>query len=314
MLDFLKLEAYDADTISYFKENPLLEWFSNEDSFNYFDREVVRTKVVKTYKGALFSFPGQNKMVVCFSPHYIYNLGDYVGNQKGKHNSNDFSVSACIDILSEFLEPFPLYFSTLKVVNLEFGVNIQLRSSVKDLVTFLAYHEKNEFRTDAGAPFSKKSQRFQPSGRPNWFKCIKAYAKSLHYPEFATPDTFRFEVKSKQSKYINTLGVSTFADLLKPELFDLLGDVLVNEFDKVLILDGNVNTSGLTAKEKERLSEYQNPNKWYIINNLSRNSFSQHKARFSRIMEKTGRTLKDEVAELMKDKIRKLKMCNINSI
>ena len=194
MIDFLKFYITDNSTIQHLENHYLLEWVKSEDKLNLFDIEVIKTKTIKQYKGIYFCFY-TNRIDILFKPHYYFN--------DNLHNANDFRAIDCINAVLELKNTFNIDLKLLKVVNIEFGINVLSPIDIKKLITFLLYHEKNEFKTDIGLAFSKKSFRATTTGMINSYKIIKAYAKGLQFPQYTDINTFRFEVKSKKSKYIN---------------------------------------------------------------------------------------------------------------
>lgn len=183
MLDFLKLSTLDISLINDLENHDLLEWVKSEDKMNLFDFEVIKTKTVKQYKGILFCFYS-NRIDILFKPHYYFN--------NNVHNANDFKINDCINVILELKNAFKIDLQLLKVVNIEFGLNVLSPIDIKKLITFLLYHEKNEFKTDVGLAFSKKSFRANPNGTINNYKIIKAYAKGLQFPQYSNINTFRF--------------------------------------------------------------------------------------------------------------------------
>jgi hypothetical protein len=299
MIDFLKLETYAISQIDYFKNHTLLDWVSDTDKINNFDNEVITTKKVKQYKGIYFCFYG-NKLEIRFKPHYYFN--------DNLHNANDFRIIDCINILVEVKNVLKIDLQAFKVVNIEYGLNCISIIDIKYLITYLAYHEKNEFRTDTNLPFSKKSYSVTPNGTANQYKIIKAYAKGLQFPNDTDINTFRFEVKSKKSRFINQLGIYNAEDLLNPNVYLILIESLINEFEKVLILDCATDYKSLTQKEQNKIAKYNNPMEWYKINNASnRNSFSKNKTAYYKLINKVPNNLKTQLRQIIYDKLEILK-------
>lgn len=300
MLDFLKLQTFDLPLIDYFDNLDLLTWKSETDTLNHFDKEVITTKKVKQYNGVYFCFYS-NRLDILFKPHYYFN--------NNLHNANDFKVIDCIAVIIEFQTDLQIDLSLLKVVNIEFGLNVVSPIDIKDLITYLAYHTKNEFRTDSGLPFSKKSYSTNKYGTANKYKFIKAYAKGLHFPEYADINTFRFEISSKMAKYCNSeLNVITANDLLNADVYFKMISILIKEFKEVLILDCETNFENLNPKERQKVNDYLNPNLWYKIKNQSRNSFSKNKNNFYKLIDKTENHLKNQLEKIIFDKLEFLKL------
>lgn len=299
MLDWLKLVTYNFLQIDYFKNHTLLEWVCDIDKINIFDNEVITTKKVKQYKGIYFCFYS-NKLEILFKPHYYFN--------NGLHNANDFRVIDCINVLKEVRNFLKIDLKSFKVVNIEYGLNCVSPIDVKDFITYLAYHERNEFRSDTGLAYSKRSSSVNAKGILNYYKIFKVYAKGLQFPNYNDINTLRIEVKSKKSRFINQLGIYTADDLLNPNVYLVMGESLINEFEKVLILDCATDFKTLSQKEQDKIAKYNNPMKWYRIkNSTNRNSFSKNKVAYYNLINKVSFNLKSRLREIIYDKLEFLK-------
>lgn len=299
MLDFLKLQTFDLTLIDYFNNNDLLAWLSDTDKLNHFDKELITTKKVKHHKGIYFCFYS-SRLDILFKPHYYFN--------HNLHNANDFKIKDCINVINEFQNDFKIDLNFLKVVNIEFGLNVISPIDIKDLITFLAYHEKNEFRTDTGLVFSKKSYSTNKNGTANKYKFIKAYAKGLQFPKYTDINTFRFEVSSKMGKYCKReLNLTTANDLINVAVYFKMIYVLIKEFKEVLILDCSTNFENLNPKELNKVKEYLNQFLWYKIKNQSRNSFSRNKTTYYKLINKVENHLKNQLEKIIYDKLEFLK-------
>jgi hypothetical protein len=299
-MDYIKLSTKDKSIMEYFRNDERLQWYSSEDKFNRYDPEVINTKDKYQYKGIIFCFY-PNELKVSFFPHYYFN--------DNLHNANDFKVIDCINVILEFKNTFKIDWEKLKVINIEFGINVLSPIDIKDLIMFLAYHNQNEFRTDIQYSFSKKSYLVNKrSQRPNDYKTIKAYAKGIQFPDFCDINTFRFEIKSDQSKYISTLGIFTLNDLLKVYVYEQFSDKLIKEFKDVLLLNDDNDDSNLTVKEQLKFRKYLHPYFWYRIKqDNKRNTFNKEKTKYYKLLKKTGNHLKKQLQKIIFDKLEYLK-------
>lgn len=299
MIDFLKLSIYCSTLIKYLENHVLLQWVKDENSINFFDIEVIKTKTIKQYKGIYFCFY-TNRIDILFKPHYYFN--------DNLHNANDFRAIDCINAVLELKNTFNIDLKLLKVVNIEFGINVLSPIDIKKLITFLLYHEKNEFKTDIGLAFSKKSFRATTTGMINSYKIIKAYAKGLQFPQYTDINTFRFEVKSKKSKYINQMGIYTANDLLNYVCYLKMTTEIKKEFENVLLLDCETNYKSLTANEQVKINSYLNPLKWFNISqDTYRNRFNKEKTKYYNLVNKAENNLKKQLDKIVFDKLEFLK-------
>lgn len=297
-MDFLKFQTYNKILIEFFYSNHLLSWVSDHEKFNPFDKEVIITKTIRQYKGIYFCFYS-NRLDILFKPHYYFN--------DNKHNANDFKIIDCISVIKEFKTTFNVNLTELKVVNIEFGINIISPIPIIDLLCYMVYHEKNEFRTD-NLPYCKSSYKPSKDGKQNQYKTIKAYAKGIQFPEYCDANTLRFEVKSKEAKYIKTLGIHTANDLLNVDIYFAIHKTILNEFKDILILDWHTNFNGLTSLEQKKIEKYNNPMTWYLIlNNPYRNCFNNNKIIYYKLISKIEDNLKNLMEKLVFEKLEFLK-------
>lgn len=299
MLDFLKCQTRCQKTIDRLSNHELLLWVSDTDKLLFGDDEVITTKKVKQYKGIYFAFY-PNRLDIFFKPHYYFN--------NNIHNGNDFFITDCIKTIREFKAIFQIDLMQLKIVNIEFGINIIPSINVKELIKYIQFHEKNEFRNDVGLAYSKRSSKPKKDGKENKYKSVKAYAKGIHQPQYCNINTFRFEIKSKESKYINKLGICTFNDLLNEAVYSKLAETIISEFKEVLILDNITDFNGLSHKEREKIKMYNNPFEWYdIINSTYRNSFCNNKTIYLNLINKVENNIKNQIQKLIFEKLETLK-------
>ena len=197
MVDFIKILVTDHYQINVIWNNPLLTYWEENKKLKKHTGEIVHQKI-KFYKNIHFR-KFDKKLEITGSVHYYFN--------DGEHNANTFSVIDCISTIYGLQKIFNLDLNKCKVINLEFGLNIELSFDVKKVIRGLLYQERNVFVVTKDLPFSKIASSINSAGRFNQYKVIKAYNKGIQFPDYCHIDTFRFEIKSRQSKYLNGLGV-----------------------------------------------------------------------------------------------------------
>lgn len=216
-----------------------------------------------------------SSLFINISPHYHYN--NY------KHNGNDFTPENCIKSISEvlnYLQIEPHNYNELNVCNLEFGLNIIPDTNIEELINGLLFHKKTKFIIpNTEIPFFKITNSTK-------YKEIKAYAKGLQFPEYCDKNTFRFEVKTKQSKNVRTYGINTVSDLLNTETYNRLAQELLNEWEHILITNNNPDFSELKKTEIQFIKQGNNGNFWEeIINSTNRNKFTRYKGKYYSILK-----------------------------
>ena len=187
---------------------------------------------------------------------------------------------------------FTLDLEKCKLINLEYGVNIIPSIDVEDLVHNMMYHEKRQFNRPT------KHFYYKIAGNEA-YKHVKAYNKSVQFPNLCN-NTFRFEVKSKQSKYINSLDLFTLSDLAVTGTYNRLMKELIKEWDNVLLFDLSKNI------DKKYLNTYF----WEdILKNGYRNKFNNQKKRY---YEKLGiNNLHAQIRKILIQKMQSLKTVHI---
>ena len=187
---------------------------------------------------------------------------------------------------------FTLDLEKCKLINLEYGVNIIPSIDVEDLVHNMMYHEKRQFNRPT------KHFYYKIAGNEA-YKQIKAYNKSVQFPSLCN-NTFRFEVKSKQSKYINSLDLFTLNDLAVTGTYNRLMKELIKEWDNVLLFDLSKNID----------EKYLNTYFWEdILKNGYRNKFNNQKKRY---YEKLGiNNLHAQIRKILIQKMQSLKTVHI---
>ncbi|WP_281979521.1 hypothetical protein [Tenacibaculum mesophilum] len=315
MIDLLKLLNKDKKFIEKIYQNDLL----NDVSFNQINNknyiinknEYNQAKSIKEYKGVLFiffmkkdtgnlenSYLYVTKLEVLIFPHYYFN--------NELHNANDFGVINCIKILKEIAELFSFKDTTLKVINIEFGLNFLLPISYKNLFPYLSFHSRNPFYKSEDLAYSYFSKKINEGKKQNRYKTIKFYAKGLQYKEYVNINIARFECKSKESKLINQLGIYDFNKLLNYDVYVTIANRLISEFKMVLIIDYFNEMKNLTQNEKKKLQDYLNPLKFKKALEMSRNIFNRYKNEYLKLLDKTGRNIHKILLDIIIDKLEEL--------
>ncbi|SFI14635.1 hypothetical protein [Halpernia frigidisoli] len=283
MIDFLKAKTENQTYINRlfsYAENYLKPHRPQNNNYVCFSNGSGRfrlefRKII--YKGKLAGF---YNLEICFSPHYLFN--------NDLHNGNDFAPLECIKTIRETFLKIGIEESELidfKVVNLEYALNLITGLLIELIVNGILYTKKTSFIIPNPA-----HQYFKISFSTN-YKEIKAYAKGLQFANFPhygiDINTFRFEVRTKQSKNIKKLGINTIADLLNIEVYNALFQSLNNEWENVLIIN-------LELTNKENTPKFWSD----ILEQKYRNKFSKTKLKYYENL-----ALKNDLHHLIKCKI-----------
>lgn len=225
------------------------------DGFNRYRLEFQKV----FYNGKLEGF---RHVDFCFSPHYIFN-----GNL---HNGNDLKVTDCIKIIEDTFKHLGFVKEDLdhfKVINLEYGLNLLIDRPIQNIIDGILFTSTRRFKT-------RQYSTNKISDTTN-YKEVKAYGKGaqfLNFPQYNIhPDTFRFEVRSKQTKNIKKLGIETVADLVKPTIYKNLFQSIINEWELILITNETDEVSLNKWNRNATIRNKLNNEKKKYYNNLNNN-------------------------------------------
>jgi len=290
MIDYIKIVIYDIKLIDNIWSNHLLEFYEVKEK--RISKDEVKTYSKKTYKNLLFE-KFYNRLEISGSIHTFKN--------NGIHNANVFSFIEAINTIYQIKNLFNLDLTLCKIVNLEYGLNLIPKENVKNIILWLKYHNRNEFRYFPGLKYAKQSATFKKNGKVNKYKFLKAYAKGLQLFDgktYGNINTLRIEVKSKESKYINSLGIYTLKDLTESKTYYRLSKELLKEWENVLLLDMN-----LQSMNNKRLNKYLNTDFWENSINQYRNHFPKHKQNYFSLLNQYPDNLHKNIYSLIQEKL-----------
>ena len=215
---------------------------------------------------------GYGHLEINISPHYHFN--------QYRHNGNDFTPIQAIKTINDILTYLGIKgneCNALKVVNIEFGINIIPDTDIKNLINGLYFYKKTPFKV-GDFPYFKKTDATS-------YKQIKAYAKGLQFSNNTEyridKNTFRFEVKTKQSKNIRKYGINTATDLLNLETYNQLGQTLSDEWKNILLTNQTPDLSNLKPDEVQFIINAKNFDFWNdMIQPKYRNKFGRYKDKY----------------------------------
>ena len=279
MLDFIKLRTYNQELINRVFLHPDFVKCIPKTNYYYskyqYQKEIQKKLQLDFHK--INDFNEFDYVDLCISPHYHFN--NYL------HNGNDLTPENCIKSLKEiftYLQIEPSEYNELKVVNLEFGLNIIPEKDIKELINGLIYSKKTPFKVydTQNKPYFKESER-----QNSRFKEIKTYAKGLQFQEFPEyeidKNTFRFEIRAKKHRKIKSLGITTAKDLLNIAKYPRLAEEVINEWQNVLLINFTPDFSALKPDEVHFIKQAQKIDFWSdLIANKSRNTFADKKRKY----------------------------------
>lgn len=243
---------------------------------------------------------GYGHLEINTSPHYHFN--------QYRHNGDDFRPIQATETIRDILTYLGIKqreYNELNVCNIEFGLNIIPETDTKNLINGLLFYKKTPFKV-GDFPYFKKTDATS-------YKQIKAYAKGLQfedYPEYGiNPNTFRFEVKSKQAKNIRKYGIATAADLLNLETYNRLGQTLLDEWENVLPINLTPDLSGLKSDEVQFIENAKTFDFWDDLKTQKhRNTFHLNKEKYFNILQRKN-NLHTQIKRQIIDKLYQFSKC-----
>jgi len=213
---------------------------------------------------------------------------------QGAHNYNRFSFQDLVKVITELCTKYQLDPSQLKVVTLEFGLNVFLPLAANSYVNLIKCFKRKPFSIN----------RFEGKGQMLQFDltqyAVKCYNKGLQYQNvYNTPNNlYRFEIHAKKSEYINRFGVYTLADLLQKDKIKKLGVELLKVHEQQIVFSGL--KKGCTPKRNTMIANMRNREFW---NGLSDDQFKRYKDYLVNPEFNYRPNLSNEVYEILKTEI-----------
>jgi hypothetical protein len=205
---------------------------------------------------------------------YKYELAEYFGlkfrikNEKvrlqgsvhkyrnaGRHNYDDFRAVDVAEVVWELSKCFDIDTSTTLLNNVEFGVNVVLPFGVHIVLNNLIVYK--------GEPFIKVVE-----DGISYYQCkkkqfiIKIYDKGKQHK--LSENVLRFEIKVMRMQYLVTKNIELryLSDLLNMDIYEPLGNILIEVFEGILFGDNTLNDSNLNTKERETYLRGNIPKTW----------------------------------------------------
>lgn len=263
MIDYIKLDISHISAKDLLNHPELKDFWSS----NY---QVKNTKpiypVIAKLDNLKFDLKGRDYRELKGSIHKYYNIRNFGSS----HNYDSFSSSKLEQCLKDLSERFSLRLDETKIINLEFGVNVNINMSPQEFFATSIITYKN-----------KPISRMKTYGNKGYFTenemadySIKIYDKFKQYEE-CKDGVLRIEIKTKKSRYLRKLGINFLNDLLSKEKLELLCIDLKMRINHLKIIDKiSPKTLNVSNKKQQQYLNYRNPKYW---ENLSYSNRSYHK-------------------------------------
>lgn len=293
MIDFVKLQVKDRQTIQSLRNNSLLSF---KQSTN---RLGANNGIIAEFHGITFCLYHDNTAEIRGSLHKFWN--SYI-KRDSLHNWNDFTQSDLTLSVETLCTLFELNPTVATIRNIEFGVNVELptgQTATGVLQRFLTFGTKKFEVVDLSSP-----GYYTQAALTDFF--VKAYDKGTQYDR--PNQIVRFEKKAIAMK--NVPGISTLSDLVDAKKINDLGDSLLRTFDNCLI-DEPIDLETLTISERDVIQYVRSvredtdwkTGQWKTMSDKQR---SRLRERHRKIVNKYGATIRPMVRTLIVDKWRQL--------
>ncbi|TVZ26796.1 hypothetical protein JM83_1786 [Gillisia sp. Hel_I_86] len=201
------------------------------------------------------------------SLHKMQNMN----NGLEKQNYDILNLCGNYRALDTLVDKFSIRPGETTITNLEFGLNIPLEY---DPSLFI----ENSIMWDFKAP--SKISFFGGAGYLKEFEkndySLKIYNKSKQYK--LSENILRIEVKIIKKRKLHDLGIFSLEDLYESESYRRLFKFLIEQFDKLLMIDFLILRKALREDEIHILKQYTNPHYWLNLQkDLSQNGYYKRK-------------------------------------
>ncbi|MFN4234413.1 MAG: hypothetical protein ACK4IK_06350 [Bacteroidia bacterium] len=279
-VDFLKAEVIGLHKEYFFNNRCLVftpvikKGTSEELNYEYLEHKNLKLKV---YTSGRITLSG--------SLHKYYN--------GGMHNYNDFNAVMYQNVLDEINIKFGILPENLRILQIEYGVNINPEIPTDEVLKGLLQHKRKDFElkisNDRGKYYQVMHEQY----------IIKIYDKAKQYK--LDKKILRIEIKQTNwSKYRLEKKLITLKDFNDVDKQLFLSNLL-QKWDEVLFYDSTITTVN-------RWHKYSNINFWQslIKKSVSNKTFAKHRNKLKEINQKFGLNIQNRIYNLIKEKVHSL--------
>lgn len=273
MYDGIKIECTLNDRLRFSDALEMVGRY-NEDT-----GEVMPLTADARYNALTFARipgPAAPRFMVQGSLHRFYNNGGL--------NDNDYTLTQVKETLQTLKDKYSIDPDKSKIINFEFGVNIQLPPGM-DAQAFNKYLVSAQFKS-----FEKLNPRRPAVGYIAEFNefSIKIYDKGYQAKTGAT-DLVRVEIKVNRTRWLDQFGFKKgkdlfLSDLINPANVKILGDILLNKISSLILTPREIDLRLLTKKQVITFFQCRDARSWEEWDSKQRlRKKAQLKAIFERI-------------------------------
>jgi hypothetical protein len=225
-----------------------------------------------------------------------------ISNEIGEHNYNNLTLCDNYDALDLIVERLYIRPEETKITNLEFGLNIPLGYDPEIFI-------ENSFMWDFVAPTI--NEKFGNTGNYKEFKktdfSLKIYNKSKQFKR--KENILRIEIKIVKKRKLEELGIYSILDLYESETYRRLFELLLQQFNKIFMIDRLAMRKALKTEEISILKDYSNPHYWENLKKeLSTNAYYKRKRKCNEYIykfsiDKSKKTVRDLLTQQFYDNL-----------
>lgn len=231
------------------------------------------------YNNIKFTIYNSGMIYISGSLHKCFN--------NGKHNANDFDLNAFRDVLQTFRVKFGILPENLKIIGLEFGVNIEPPCKTDLILNNILQHKRIDFENNIKSKYGNYLQ----AKHSNYI--LKIYNKSKQYK--LENELMRIEIKQRNWSEYRKLGIHTLKDFIH---FDkkIFIETLISKWFEVVYYNPQNNVN-------DKWNKYNNVNFWRELQKKSNTTYSKHFNRLKEINNLSELNIQNEVGNLIFKKI-----------
>lgn len=235
----------------------------NNDTGEFIKDKTIRAKHLSNYKNLTCEIFEGGKISLSGSLHRYWN--------DGKHNYNNFNFVASQEVIQDLAQRFGIDPIRASIHHVEIGINLyDLPFAASQIVQNLMIHSgKGNPPEHFKYPGQKTPSEYKHITR-DWYT-LKCYDKGKHYQR--DEEIYRIECKAIKMHRLKEMGISTLAELTRPETMAKLLDMLLSLWSRVLINDWTIREDELNTSLKYQLKDWRNPTFWTNLNRKCKQSY-----------------------------------------
>lgn len=274
------------------------DWLSNDllkfsTSVDEVTGEILKKNKVAFHRGLSFHLIPST---VSNTVHCILKGSLAVYHNQGLDNAYDFNYSMLVNTIDELKTLFSINPDLAKIQTFEFGVNLIISQSIRQVILGLRAFENDNFvllkmeNVNAGRMISRTEYAF------------KIYDKGKQ--SRADKSLLRIEYSSKRFRNGQKFKIEKLTDLLDLSKIEALKTTLCEFWDNVIFYDKGMKLELMKEKQKEKMLIYLDATSWIKFTKMQR---SRAKTHFEELSTRFGTsTTQSEISRLLREKLYEL--------